>query len=171
MRVDLDPLRQRVIINRGTTDGAFKGQPILDATGVFGQIARAGAYSSEVILISDIEHAIPVQVNRNGLRTIAVGTGDPSRLSLPFLAANVDIEVGDLLVSSGLGGAFPSGYPVGTVTSVNAQAIQTMAEISAKPAAALDRDREVLMVWLKTPAPDSAADAAGKSSAPVEPNP
>lgn len=149
VRVDANPLRQRVIIDKGTHDGVFKGQPLLDATGIFGQVTRAGAYSSEVILISDTEHAIPVQINRNGLRTIAVGTGDPSQLSLPFLAANADIKKGDLLVSSGLGGVFPAGYPVGTVATVNTEAAQTMADISAKPAAALDRDREVLLIWVR----------------------
>ena len=113
--------RHRVIINKGTRDGAFKGQPLLDATGIFGQITRAGTFSSEAILITDSEHAIPVQVNRNGLRTIALGTGDLDlrRLSLPFLPTNADIKVGDLLVSSGLGGVFPPGYPVATVTKVD----------------------------------------------------
>ncbi len=149
MRVDLDPFRQRALINKGTHDGVFKSQPLLDAKGIFGQVTRAGAFSSEVILISDTEHAIPVQINRNGLRTIAVGTGDPNRLSLPFLPTNADIQTGDLLVTSGLGGVFPPGYPVGTVTQVNTAAVQTMAEISAKPAAALDRDREVLLIWVK----------------------
>ncbi len=151
MRVDINPFRHRVIINKGTRDGVFSGQPLLDAKGVFGQVTRAGAYSSEVILISDTEHAIPVQVNRNGLRTIAVGTGETARLSLPFLPTNADIEEGDLLVSSGLGGIFPPGYPVGTVSQVKTETAQLMAEISAKPAAALDRDREVLLVWVKEP--------------------
>src|SRR5262245_43074997 len=131
LRVDISPFRQRVIINKGTLDGAFKGQAILDATGVFGQITRAGTFSSEAILITDAEHMIPVQVNRNGLRTIAVGTGELSlrSLSLPFLATNADIKVGDLLVSSGLGGVFPAGYPVATVTKVEKLVTQTVAEI------------------------------------------
>jgi len=161
--VDLNPYRHRVIINKGTGDGVFKGQAVLDATGVFGQITRAGAFSSEAILITDAEHAIPVQVNRNGLRSLAVGTGDLSRLSLPFLPTNADIKVGDLLVSSGLGGVFPAGYPVATVTKADKMAAQTLANIVAQPAAALDRDREVLLVWLTEPAvaevgPDSSAE-------------
>lgn len=151
LRVDLNPFRHRVIIDKGARDGVFKGQALLDATGVFGQITHAGAYSSEAILISDSEHAIPVHVNRNGLRTIAVGTGDLNRLSLPFLATNADIRQGDLLVSSGLGGIFPAGYPVATVTRVNKQGAQSLAEISAQPAATLDRDREVLLVWINEP--------------------
>ncbi len=148
LRVDLDPYRHRVIINKGTRDGAFKGQALLDATGVFGQITRAGVFSSEAILITDAEHAIPVQVNRNGLRSLAVGTGNLGRLSLPFLPTNADIKVGDLLVSSGLGGVFPAGYPVATVTQVDKMAAQTLANVVAQPAATLDRDREVLLVWL-----------------------
>ncbi len=153
LRVDLNPFRHRVIVNKGTRDGAFKGQPLLDATGIFGQITRAGTFSSEAILITDAEHAIPVQVNRNGLRTIAVGTGDLDlrRLSLPFLPTNADIKVGDLLVSSGLGGVFPPGYPVATVTKVDKGSAQTLAAISAEPAARLDRDREVLLIWTDEP--------------------
>jgi rod shape-determining protein MreC len=154
LRVDLDPYRHRVIINKGTQDGAFKGQALLDATGVFGQITRAGAFSSEAILITDAEHAIPVQVNRNGLRTLALGTGSLERLSLPFLPTNADIRVGDLLVSSGLGGVFPAGYPVATVTKVDKLSAQTLASIAAKPAATLDRDRELLLVWVNQPKPD-----------------
>ena len=153
LRVDLNPFRHRVIINKGTRDGAFKGQPLLDATGIFGQITQAGTFSSEAILITDPEHAIPVQVNRNGLRTIALGTGDKDlkRLSLPFLPTNADIKVGDLMVSSGLGGVFPPGYPVATVTKVEKGVAQVLAAISAEPAARLDRDREVLLIWTDEP--------------------
>jgi rod shape-determining protein MreC len=168
MRVDLDPFRQRAIINKGTRDGVFKSQPLLDATGVFGQVTRAGAFSSEVILISDTEHAIPVQINRNGLRTIAVGTGDPSRLSLPFLPTNADIEIGDLLVTSGLGGVFPPGYPVGAITRINTAAVQTMAEISAKPAATLDRNREVLLIWVRHASAQEPAFGPEAAAAPPE---
>jgi rod shape-determining protein MreC len=168
LRVDVNPFRHRVIINKGGPDGVFAGQPILDGRGVFGQITRAGAFTSEAILVSDSEHAIPVQVNRNGLRTIAVGIGDLSKLSLPFLPTNADIREGDLLVTSGLGGVFPSGYPVATVKSIRNEPGQTLAEIVAEPAAALDRDREVLLVWVKQPppepqaAPDSPEPAEGK---------
>ncbi len=163
LHVDLDPYRHRVIINKGTRDGAFKGQALLDATGVFGQITQAGAFSSEAILITDAEHAIPVQVNRNGLRSLAVGTGNLGRLSLPFLPTNADIKVGDLLVSSGLGGVFPAGYPVATVTKVDKMAAQTLANVVAQPAATLDRDREVLLVWLTE---RTAEEVAPQPSAP-----
>jgi rod shape-determining protein MreC len=151
LRVDLDPFRHRVLINRGTSDGAFKGQPILDANGVFGQITQPGMYASEVILISDAAHAIPVQVNRNGIRTIAVGTGDLVKLSLLYLTVDTDIKVDDLLVSSGLGGVFPAGYPVARVSRVERNPAATFAVVEAKPLAQLDRAREVLMVWYDQP--------------------
>ena len=147
LAVDLDPYRQRFSINRGLGDGVYVGQALLDANGVAGQIAGVDAFTSEAILISDADHAVPVSVNRNGLRTIAVGTGDSRRLSLPYLTNSADIEIGDLLISSGLGGVFPSGYPVGQVMSVRRQPGQLFAEVTAEPAAELDRDREVLLVW------------------------
>jgi len=151
MRVDLDPFRQRVIINKGTEHGVFKGQAILDASGIFGQITRVGRYTSEAILISDAEHAIPVQSNRTGLRTIAVGTGDLKRLSLPFLTVDADVRVDDLLVSSGLGGIFPAGYPVAVISRVERDPAETFAVVEARPSAQLDRDREVLLVWFDLP--------------------
>ncbi len=163
MQVDLDPYRHRVRINKGSHDGVQQGQPILDAAGVVGQITRVGVFSSEAILITDAEHAIPVQVNRNGLRTIAVGTGNLSQLSLPYLASNADIREGDLLVTSGLGGVFPAGYPVGTVKKIDREVAQTLASIIATPAAALDRDREVLLVF----APELAAEPAAPPAAPA----
>jgi rod shape-determining protein MreC len=169
MRVDLDPYRHRVIINKGTRDGAYKGQPLLDATGVFGQITRAGAFSSEAILITDAEHAIPIQVNRNGLRSLALGTGSPDRLSLPFLPTNADIKEGDLLVSSGLGGVFPAGYPVATVTKVDKMSAQTLANVVAKPAATLDRDRELLLVWPNEPKADQELPAAPAATTEAKP--
>ena len=147
LAVDLDPYRQRFSINRGLGDGVYVGQALLDANGIAGQIAGVDTFTSEAILISDADHAVPVSVNRNGLRTIAVGTGDSRRLSLPYLTNSADIESGDLLVSSGLGGVFPSGYPVGQVVEVRRQPGQLFAEVIAEPAAELDRDREVLLVW------------------------
>ena len=147
LSVDLDPYRQRFWINRGLGDGVFVGQALLDANGVAGQIVRVEAFTSEAVLISDADHAVPVSVNRNGLRTIVVGTGDSGRLSLPYLTNSADIVPGDLLVSSGLGGVFPSGYPVGWVLDVHRRPGQSFAEVIAEPAAELDRDREVLLVW------------------------
>jgi rod shape-determining protein MreC len=157
LAVDLDPYRQRFTINRGLRDGVYVGQALLDADGVVGQIVRAELFTSEAILISDADHALPVAINRNGLRTIVVGTGDSARLRLPYLTNSADVEQGDLLVSSGLGGVFPSGYPVGRVLEVRRQPGQSFAQVIAEPAARLDRDREVLLVWTA----DDTADGLG----------
>ncbi|MGH6884702.1 MAG: rod shape-determining protein MreC, partial [Geminicoccales bacterium] len=145
--------RHRIVLNKGTRDGAYQGQAILDAQGIVGQVTRAEPFTSEAVLISDPSHAMPVQVNRNGLRTIAVGTGDIARLALPFLPNNADIRPGDLLISSGLGGGFPAGYPVAQVTEVETAPGQPFANVSAEPMAALNRDREVLLVWSRVETP------------------
>ncbi len=147
VRIDLDPFRQRVLVNKGTRDGVFRGQAALDANGIFGQVTRAGPVSAEVILISDPEHAIPVQVNRTGARTIALGTGRSGLLSLPYLPQNADVVDGDLLVSSGLGGVYPPGYPVARVTTVGRDPGRPLLAVEAEPLAGLDRDPEILLVW------------------------
>ncbi len=144
--VDMDRLRHRVVLNRGSRDGAFVGQALIDAQGVVGQITRDRGTSSEALLITDPDHAVPAEIVRNGLRTIAVGTGDLERLSLPFMARNSDVKPGDLLVSSGLGGTFPPGYPLATVTEVRGDSGEPFLTVTASPAAALDRIREVLLV-------------------------
>ena len=150
LAVDLDPYRQRLNVNRGLVDDVFVGQALLDANGVVGQVVKVGPMTAEAVLITDADHAVPVTVNRNGLRTIVVGTGDSSRLRLPYLTNSADIEVGDLLVSSGLGGVFPSGYPVGRVIEVLVRPGQSFAEVIAEPVSALDREQEVLLVWNAT---------------------
>jgi rod shape-determining protein MreC len=154
MSVDLDAFRERVLVNKGASDGVYVGQAVLDSGGVFGQVARVGELTSEVILVSDAAHAIPVQINRNGLRTVAVGTGDTSRLKLPYLPTSADVIAGDLLVTSGLGGGFPAGYPVGTIAEVKRDPAQSLADVEVKPAAALDRSKELMFVWLKAQAPE-----------------
>lgn len=147
LHVDVHPNRHRIALDKGTQDGAFQGQALLDAHGIVGQITHAGPFDSEAILLSDPDHAVPVEILRNGLRTIAVGSGDSGVISLPYLPNNADIRKGDRLVSSGMGGTFPRGYPVGRVSDVTFDPHQPFARISAEPAAALDRDREVLLVW------------------------
>jgi rod shape-determining protein MreC len=117
------------------------------------------ARTAEVILISDAEHAIPVQSNRSGLRTIAEGTGDPDRLSLPFITGEADLKQGDLLISTGIGGVFPRGYPVAEVTRVERTPAATFALVDARPTALLDRDREVLLVWFDQPVDVEPAEA------------
>jgi len=165
LKVDLDPFRHRVLLDRGASDGVFKGQTVLDAQGIFGQVWRVNTRTSEVILISDAEHAIPVKSNRSGVRTIAVGTGDPDRLSLPFVTGESDIRKGDLLISTGMGGVFPPGYPVATVTRVERTSKATFAIVEARPSAALDRDSEVMLVWFDAPQPETEA---ATESVPVE---
>ena len=154
MNVDLDAFRERVLVDKGASDGIYVGQAVLVSGGVFGQVARVGQLTSEVILVSDAAHAIPVQINRNGLRTVAVGTGDTNRLKLPYLPTSADVVAGDLLVTSGLGGGFPAGYPVGTIAEVKRDPAQSLADVEVKPAAALDRSKELLFVWLKPQAPE-----------------
>jgi rod shape-determining protein MreC len=181
MNVDLDPFRHRVLVDKGARDGVFKGQAVLDAEGIFGQVAQVHAETAEVILLTDAEHAIPVQSNRSGLRTIAVGTGDSGRLSLPFVTGESDLRTGDLLISTGIGGVFPRGYPVAEVTRVDRTAAATFALVDARPTSQLDRNREVLLVWFAPPAEpteppagtpaaaEAAPTAPGTTDAPQEP--
>src|SRR6185295_10883975 len=167
LSVDLDPYRQRFELNRGLVDDVYIGQALIDAKGVVGQIVRVGPLTSEALLITDADHAVPVSVNRNGLRTIAVGTGDSGRLRLPYLTNNANIVVGDLLISSGLGGVFPAGYPVGRVIEVTLRPEQAFAEVLAEPSSSLDRDREVLLVWDSSEAAPQAADLKPEPAARV----
>ncbi|MEJ2609024.1 MAG: rod shape-determining protein MreC [Candidatus Thiodiazotropha sp.] len=145
--VEQDPFRQQVLINKGKTSGLFEGQPVLDANAVVGQVTYINPFTASVLLITDATHAMPVQVNRNGLRTIALGTGLINQLELPHLPNNADIKVGDLLVTSGLGGRFPPGYPVAEVIEVRREPGQPFASVTAQTTAHLDRIREVLLVW------------------------
>ncbi|MBV6422780.1 MAG: Cell shape-determining protein MreC [Steroidobacteraceae bacterium] len=172
LNVELSTLRQRVVINKGASSGVFKGQAVLASGGLMGQVMRTGPWSSEVILITDPEHAVPVQVLRSGLRTIAVGQGNSGVMTLPYLPVNSDIKVDDLLVTSGLGGVFPAGYPVARVTDVGRDPGQPLAQVHAQPLAAIDRDREVSLVWFMpghpaAPAPlEEVAPPPGLASAP-----
>jgi rod shape-determining protein MreC len=147
MSVNLDPYKHQVVINRGELHDVYPGQPLVDADGVMGQIVHAGPYSSTAILITDTSHAIPVQVNRNGLRSIALGSGAINRLELPYIPNSADIQPGDLLTTSGLGGRFPPGYPVATVETVDHDPGNAFARVIATPLAHLNRSREVLLVW------------------------
>ena len=147
LSVDMDPYRHQIEINKGSLDHLFKGQPLLDSQGVMGQLIHVGPLTATAMLITDPGHAIPVQINRTGLRTIALGTGSIDRLELPHIPTNADVRVGDLLISSGLGGRFPPGYPVAEVIDVEQDPGNTFSEVIARPRAHLDRSREVLLVW------------------------
>ncbi|MDJ0657669.1 MAG: rod shape-determining protein MreC [Xanthomonadales bacterium] len=145
--VDLDPFSHRVVLNKGTSSGVYVGQPVADAGGILGQIEQAGPLSAFAVLISDPNHAIPVAINRTGLRTIAYGTGQTTELVLRDVPASADVIQGDLIVASGLGGRFPRGFPVGEVTRIDNQSGNTFITVWVDPSAALDRSREVLLVW------------------------
>lgn len=147
LSVDMDPYKQQVTINKGSGDDIYPGQPFVDAKGVMGKLVHVTPLSSTALLITDPSHALPVQVNRNGLRAVAKGTGNQTRLEIPHLPNNADIKVGDLLVTSGLGCVFPAGYPAATVVEININPSLPFAEVLAEPIAELDRSREILLVW------------------------
>ena len=170
LSVNTVPYEHIIVVNKGTRFGVHPQQPVLDANGVVGQVFRALPLTSEIMLITDPNHAIPVQVNRNGLLTIAVGSGQLNRLVLPFLPGNADIRPGDLLITSGLGGTFPQGYPVAVVDEFTSQPNKAFATITATPKALLDRNRELMIVWSKsTPVPlisrSTASEAEAKTNA------
>ncbi|HEY7886836.1 MAG TPA: rod shape-determining protein MreC [Steroidobacteraceae bacterium] len=155
VNIQLDSLRQRVLIDRGSLNGIAAGQAVLDDDGVVGQTMHVGPWSAQVILITDPEHALPVSIARTGLRTIAVGAGDAASLALPYLPANADVHAGDVLVTSGLGGVFPPGYPVARVTEVHKDTVEPLAHVRAVPFAHLETDREVMLIWFRRDSPAS----------------
>ena len=147
INVDTDPYRQLILLNKGSNHDVYQGQPIIDALGIMGQVVHVGPLSSSAMLITDASHAIPVQINRTGLRAIAFGTGKIDQLKLRHLPHNVDIKVGDLLITSGLGETFPANFPVAIISKVERPAGEPFADIEARPHAQLDKSREVLLVW------------------------
>lgn len=155
LNVDNDPYRQLIVLNKGSNSEVYLGQPIIDALGIMGQIVHVGPVSSSAMLITDASHAIPVQINRTGLRTIAFGSGKTDQLNLRHLPHSVDIKVGDLLITSGLGGVFPPNFPVAIISKVEHPAGEPFAVVEAKPHAQLDKSREVLLVWRNVATPDS----------------
>jgi rod shape-determining protein MreC len=146
MSVNLDPYKHLVALNKGDLEDVYLGQAVLDEAGIMGQVIHVGPLTSSVMLITDPDHAIPVLLNRTGLRTVALGTGAINQLDLPHIPVTADIRPGDLLVSSGLGGRFPPGYPVAVVETVVQDPGQAFSQVSATPRARLDRSREVLLV-------------------------
>ena len=147
LAVDSDPALQQVVVDKGSRDGLFVGQPVLDATGVLGQVIQVGPFTSHVMLITDLRSAVPVQDGRNGIRAIAVGSGALGNLKLANIPDTTDIKIGDLLVSSGLGDRYPAGYPVGTVTTIVNSSGEHFATITVEPTAKLERSTQVLLVW------------------------
>ncbi|MBL0586398.1 rod shape-determining protein MreC [Aeromonas caviae] len=173
LSVDSDPFSHQVLINKGALDGVYNGQPVINDQGVVGQVLHVGSTTSRVLLITDSSHGIPVRVLRNDLRAIASGSGELDKLELRNLPRNTDVQVGDLLVTSGLGGRFPEGYPVATVTRSDYVEGKPFAQIEAKPLVALDRLRYLLLLWTdkkpevhdKDEEPAASASAATATSA------
>lgn len=163
--LDPNPFTHRILIDKGARDGVFVGQPVLDASGLMGQVVEVMPYAARVLLLTDVTHSIPVQVNRNGLRAIAIGTGNPDYLELRHVAETADIKEGDLLVSSGLGQRFPSGYPVAQVTEVVRGSGQPFAIVRAIPTAMLNRSRYLLLVFSDSRSPEERAAAAAEAQA------
>lgn len=169
--IDPNPFRHIVLINKGRRQGIREGQPVLDAGGLMGQVIEVDPNTSRVLLITDESHSVPVRVNRNGVRAIVNGGGDFNSLQVMYVPDSADIQVGDLLLTSGLGGRFPAGYPVGTVTQVRKHTGESFASIIAHPMSGIDRARHVMFlldqksradevmqeVISPSPLPDSAA--------------
>jgi len=154
LQADADPYVHRLVLNKGDKDGVFIGQPVLDADGVMGQIVEVGPVTSVALLITDISHALPVENQRNGMRTIVTGTGSWEELELSHVTPTMDVQVGDEIVTSGLGQRFIRGYPVGEVVSITPEEGQAFLRVKIKPAAQLDKSREVLLIWPQITASD-----------------
>ncbi len=157
--VSPDPVRHQLVLDKGAEAKVYEGQPLIDAQGLMGQVVEVGVTTSRVLLVTDPRHSVPVQVNRNGVRAVAEGIGSLDRLAVNHVTATTDIKPGDLLVTSGLGGRFPIGYPVAIVSAVERNPGEAFARIVATPTAALDRARHALLVFSRLPdiEPESAA--------------
>ncbi|MDN3653499.1 rod shape-determining protein MreC [Thalassotalea ponticola] len=145
--VDSDPYSHQVVINKGQNDGVYEGQPIINDTGVVGQVYRVGLNNARVLLITDITHAIPLRVKRNGLQVIARGTGSVKYMDVTHVTHSSDIQVGDVLVTSGLGGTFPEGYPVAIVNYVYDDPTKEFAQVRVSPLVAMNKLRYLLLLW------------------------
>ena len=156
LEVSLEPFSRRLLVRRGADDGAYIGQPAIDAHGIVGQVTKVAPHVSTITLITDPSHAIPVLDNRSGLRAVVFGSGDQDSLTVPYLTAVADIKEGDLLVSSGMGGVFPAGYPVAYVTHIENNPGESFLRISARPAAQINHSKQVLLIW-----PGAAATKGG----------
>ena len=147
MAVDNNPYSHQIVIDKGTSDGVYEGQPVLDANGIVGQVLHVAATTSRILLITDITHAVPVRVSRNNVRLVASGSGELENLSIHHMPHNTDLRVGDLLISSGLGQVFPEGYPLAIVSSIVKDEGRPFAQVTATPIALLDRLKYLLLLW------------------------
>lgn len=169
LAVNADPLLNEVMLDKGQEDGVKVGQPVLDADGVLGQVVSVDKWNSRILLLTDFRSAIPVQDVRSDVRGILVGRGRLAKLILKDIPGTLDIRVNDLLVTSGLGGHYPPGYPVGVVNAVNTNVAAPFALIEVDPSAKLERNRPVLLI--QTHQETSAASAPIPSVAPLKPKP
>lgn len=151
--VDLNPYQQRIVLNAGSRQGVKIGQAIMDAGGILGQVIEVSESKATALLVTDADHAIPVQVARSGFRSIAFGTGEPDSLSISDIPQSADIRKGDILVTSGMGGRFPAGFPVAIVDTLKPNDTGLFMVGRAKPAARLDRGLEVLLLNEIVPSP------------------
>lgn len=163
--VDLDPTRQRLVLSAGSGDGVRIGQTVIDAGGVVGQIIEVGPLQSTVLLLTDPDHAIPVAIARNGVRLIAYGTGRADQLALASVPLSSDVKVGDVVVTSGLGGRFAAGFPVGVIAALRPDESRAFLVGDVKPAAQLDRGRDMLLLRTLPPRPVIGPQAPGAAAA------
>ncbi|WP_165312375.1 rod shape-determining protein MreC [Vibrio ziniensis] len=147
MAVDTSPYRHQVVIDKGRTDGVYEGQPVINEKGIVGQVTFVAAHNSRVLLLIDPNNAIPVQNIRNDIRVIASGNGQSDEIQLEHIPTSTDINIGDMLVTSGLGGVYPEGYPVAYITDVDKDTRREFASIKAKPVVDFDRLRYLLLIW------------------------
>lgn len=151
IEVSSEPFTRKIVVAKGGRDGVYVGQSVIDAHGIMGQVTQVASQVSRVTLITDAGHAIPVLDNRSGLRMLVFGTGDPDTLKVPYLTSASDIKEGDLLVSSGMGGTFPPGYPVAQVSRIVNDPNEAFLAITAKPAAQLNHGKQVMLIWRGAP--------------------
>jgi len=169
--IDLDPFAHRILVRRGRGDGIRPGMPVIDSRGVLGQVDRVLVGMSQVILISDPDHALPVQILPSGERTIAYGSGSLDRLRLTDLPMNAQVDPGDMVVTSGIGGRFPPGLPVARIGSVQRQPGQAFATAFAAPLSAMDRNRLVLIIKIAAQTGQDASSEQASEQATPESDP
>jgi rod shape-determining protein MreC len=163
-----NPFMRKIVVDKGLTSSIQAGMPVIDGSGVVGQVTNVGTFASEVTLVTEKDQSVPVMLVRNGLRAVAVGSGKDGSIDIPFMPVSADVQNGDMFVTSGIDGTYPPGLVVAEVTSVQKNAAYVFAKISAKPAAGVDNHRYVMVLPLSAPAvarPDTKAEEQPRKSA------